>query len=414
MGIDTVKLRSPSIDEGIAQFLERQCILKSGLDLASGELLYEITSGELAGSWDSRVSFRVLREDYVNFGGRIRQVPCEPFILIEASLHKFFYGQNVFGKIENFQLRIELFLELLGELLGCDEDLLPSAKNWQVRRVDWAEVYALTPGAIAEFFRRMNHSKFPRRSAKAAKYGVNAIYFPGTTTTLKLYHKGPEFKEHDRHRVRRTLSAYFIRQRGRRLRQSGHTIIDNDCGDAIVARKVAALQRLADNRLRVEVEIHAEKLNHDFDGRYPLVSEVTDEYLKNVHDKEVYKLLREGKTDMETVRTHDKVKTRLNDMYGKRSANLLFAFWLQLAARGEDVIRMEYSRTRFYANRKKLEEAGCSWLASNVHILPEQDTLLPRGFQPLRNNPRLCSTPVANHSVFNLCPVEWAQLKAAA
>lgn len=116
---------------------------------------------------------------------------------------------------------------------------------------------------------------------------------------------------------------------------------------------------------------------------------------------------------METVRTYDQVKARLNSLYGLRSANGLFSFWLQMASRGEEVVREEYGRSQFYLNRRKLVDAGVSWLASNVVVLAN-DAALPRDFVPLRTNERICRTPVANHSLFNQCPVDWGLLKAAA
>lgn len=424
MGIDTVKLRSPTIDESLADFLYNQTILKTGVDLSTGETLYAITNGQLEGSWDSRISFNVMRKDWVaGPSGRTELVDCEPYILVETSLHKVFYGQNVFGQVENFPERCRLFIDLLGELFRCPVDkfgdpqgALPSADRWEVRRVDWAEVFRLTPAAIGEFFRGISHCKFPRRSAKSAKYGINSVHFPGSFTTLRIYHKGPEFKEHEIPRVRKALSFYYQKQRGERL-QVNDWFRGQEGGDVgnyrpQVEKRIKALQRLADNRLRAEVQINAEKLMYDF-GHFPLVSEITDQYLKDVHDKEVFKLLREGKTEMETVRTHDQVKGRLNSLYGKRSANGLFAFWLQMATRSEDVMREEMSRAQFYKNRKKLVDAGVSWLASNVIIIANE-AALPRDFAPLRTNARLCRSPVSNHSLFNHCPVEWGQLRAAA
>lgn len=405
MAVDTVKLKSPSISETLAQFLELQCIMRQGIELSSGEILYEITNGQLDGSYDSRISFRVLREDFQNVKGRPELVPCDPFIQVEASFHKVFFGQNIYGNPVDFQSLCARFIDTLGVLFSDDGELLPSAKYWEVRRVDWAEVYRLTPAAITEYFRGISQCKFPRRSKKSAKYGTNAVYFPGSTTTLKFYHKGPEFKEHDFFRLKQSLT---------RIRHHQFPKSESYDSNALwVNRKLKAMQRLANNRLRVEVEIHAEKLHFDFQERFPLVSEVTDAYLKSVHDSDVFKLLKEGKTEMETVRNHDAVQNRLNAMYGTRSANILFAFWMQLAARGEDVVRANYSESQFYANRKKLVNAAVSWLSSNVYILPDQGAL-PRDFIPIRTNSRLCSTPVRNDSVFNLCPTFYNQQAKAA
>lgn len=410
MALDTVKLRSPYIDDGLATWLENQCILKSGVDLASGEILYEITSGELEGSWDSRISFQVKRDEWRTVSGRLDLFPCQPYILVECSWHKFFYGQNVYGIVDNFRDSAVIVIELIGDLLGLvdakmDWTAFPHADKWEVRRVDWAEVFQLTPAAINEFFRGISQCKFPRRNQSSAKYGTNAVYFPGKFTTLKLYHKGPEFKKHDRLRVKRSLLATFLHQLGEDQRAR--------YVDGKVVKKLDALQRLADNRIRVEVEVHADKLQNDFNGKFPTVAEMTDEYLREVHDKEVFKLLREGKSEMETVRQSDQVKARLNRICGKRKANALYAFWLQLAARGEDVIRDEYSRTAFYRNRKSLVEAGISWLSSNV-IIVANETALPSDFVPLRGNVRWCNSRVSANSVFHVCPVQYQADKKAA
>jgi II/X family phage/plasmid replication protein len=180
-----------------------------------------------------------------------------------------------------------------------------------------------------------------------------------------------------------------------------------------INRKVDAFQRLADNRLRVEIQINADKLHYDFKGRYPLVSEITDDYLINIYQEQVFKLFKEGKTEMETVRTYDQVKARLNAVYGVRSANNLMSFWMQLSARGEEAIRTEYSRSQFYGNRKKLVDAGISWHSTDVFIV-EQDTALPKDFCPVVTDIRRCTGKVAANSMFNFCPVEeYGLLKAA-
>lgn len=80
------------------------------------------TSGQLEGSWDSRISFNIMRKDWVSGpSGRTEQVECDPYILVEVSLHKFFYGQNVFGQVENFGELCRMFIDLLGELFNLEE-----------------------------------------------------------------------------------------------------------------------------------------------------------------------------------------------------------------------------------------------------------------------------------------------------
>lgn len=111
---------------------------------------------------------------------------------------------------------------------------------------------------------------------------------------------------------------------------------------------------------------------------------------------------------METVRTYDAVKKRLNICYGTRAANNLLSFWMQMSARGETVAKLEYSKSQFYANRKRLVDAGISWNATDVFIVA-QDTALPKDFLPLPGDARHCVRSVSDRSIFNFCPVEQNQ-----
>jgi len=422
MAIDTIKLRSPSIDEGTASYLERQCILKQGVELATGEILYEITMGNLQGSWDSRISFKVEREEWLSVNGRLEQMPCQPYVTVECSIHKFFHGQNVFGGPVGFRDQCNRFVDFLGEIFqsqgefserGRHHELFHVADRWEVRRVDWAEMFRLTPAAQMEFFRSLKNAQFPRRRMKEAKYAT-AVHYPGAYTTVRIYGKGQEFKEHDAGRVRKSLTAYAVRQVAEHKSKTHGGAVMDRAGYQWVDRKMAALQRLADNRLRAEVQINADKLRHDWGGRFPLVSEMTDQYLQKVFDAEMFKLIKEGKSEMETVRTYDRVKARLNATEkSKRGANNLLAFWMQMSARGEAVVKLEYSQSQFYANRKRLVDAGISWNNSDVFIVP-QETALPNDFRVLIADPRRCARPVSANSIFNLCPVEQAELRKAA
>ena len=244
MAYDTVKLKSPSIDRTVMKRIEQQCILRSGCDLATGEVLYELFTGDLLGSWDSRISVVPKYEDWVTDKlGRPRLHACEPYLLVEASVHKVMLGHNVYGGPTDFKQAARYLVALVEKLL--DTELMP-ADCWTVHRVDVAHVYDLSKPACKEFFDSIQLRNFPRRQKKAAKYDM-AVYFAGKTTTVKFYHKGEEFNLHDRSRLRSFFRILFDHLYGTDKKNTDR-----------VERKLRALQRLADHRLRVDTAQNGE------------------------------------------------------------------------------------------------------------------------------------------------------------
>lgn len=388
MALDTIRLKSPYLDDSLVRKIEEKCILRQGVQLESGEVLYEITTGNLSGSWDSRISIKPMREDYVKGKSGVPQLhPSEPYIIVECSAHKVFQGHNIYGGPTGFQGVCLDLVEFLETLLDLE---LPAARNWLLRRVDWAENYRLPFIAIQEFFEGLQTVQFPRR--KAAKFGAHSIHFPGTTTTVKMYHKGLEFRQHDYKR----LKYFFTLHRCQQFPDAK----DAESNGRWISKKLEAFQRLANNRLRVEVGIHAEKLDFDF-GHQPQVHEVTDDYLKSVHDREVGRLMKEGKTPMEIARDNRTVSNRLRSEYGETKGAQLLGFWFQMAGLGEEIVKKNVSRATFYRNRKLLVDAGVSWLNSNVHVIANEGAL-PADFRPFRDDPRLCDRPARQRPAFLL------------
>lgn len=385
MAYDTIKLRSPYIDPSVMRRIEQQCILRSGMHMGTGEVLYELHAGELLGSWDSRIGIKPMHEEHVaDKNGRVALRPCEPYLLIEASVHKVQLGHNVYGGPTVFLQAARDLVALVEKLLSTD---MPPADYWTVHRVDVANVFDLPKGAIKQFFDSMQLLSFPRRGKKAMKC-ANSIYFPGKTTTVKFYHKGSEFRVHDYSRLRRFFRILFDHLHGSDPKNTER-----------VERKLNALQRLADKRLRVEVEIHADKLQYDF-GRNPTAAEITDDYLQRIHDSEIERVLREGKQGMETVRTEEAVWQRLQGLYEPKRAHFLHAFWQVMATRGDEKARDRYSKTAFYRSRKLLEEAGVSWRGSDVFIVANDCPI--HDFTPLRVDRRFCSLPARNRPEYHV------------
>lgn len=374
---DTVRLKSPQILPITAKLIERQCVMRQGIDLSTGEQLYELFNGDLLGSWDSRISIVPKYEDYVlDSKGTPRLSPCPPYLVLEASLHKVQLGHNVYGGPTDFQKACDELVKLVSCLLGIQ---LPSARRWTVQRIDVAQVFDLPKSAVQDFFDGIHLLSFPRRQKGASKYKT-AVHFAGKTTTVKMYHKGSEFMVHDKNR----LKQFF------RLLYQARDITDTRIPEK-VQKKLDALQRLADRRLRCEVGIHSAKLVYDF-KKEPLVSDITDDYLNATYDKEIEKLLREGKQGMTTVRTTKTVLSRLQNEYGQAKGTRLYGFWTCLTTLGDEVTKNQYSRSVFYDNRKQLENAGVSWRNTDVYVVAN-DSLLPRDFAPVRTDSRLCYLP---------------------
>jgi II/X family phage/plasmid replication protein len=360
--LDTVRLRSPALEEATAQAVEQSCQRRMCFEIATGWVVYELTTGALSGSWDERVSIRVMREEWTVPEGQRAAImqPCAPYVLLEGSVHKALLGHNVHGGPLD---AVAACRWLVADVAARLEVALADGAAWTVQRVDWTEVYDLgTFAGVQEYVHALKLAEMPRRRPCTYPGGV---YFPGHTTTVKLYHKGPEFYKHDRKRLMQALGV----------------------------KPTAELYARANTLLRFEVELHARKLDDDYrkssnlQAGKPTVAWLTREYLESVHDREAGRLLREGQADMDTVRTNRAVSRRLKDTYGQTLGNQLFGTWLQLAALGEEVVKVELPRRTFYRHRKQLVDAGCSWKGADVRIIA-QVSAIPEGFSPVRCDPR--------------------------
>ena len=381
MGLDTVRFKTPYMARPVVDKIRAQGESYCRLRNDTGELVWEITRTNLQGSFDSRIMVKPMYEDCSkSASGKPEWHPSPPYLVIECSIAKAFHGQNVYGVIDDIQTASEHLRTLLETLLGTP---LPPTANWTVQRVDWAENFQLPYQAVQEFFEGIYHAAFPRR--KMSKYGNEAIFVPGTTTTVKLYHKGPEFEKNDRKRLFWVMKGIF--------QKNSPNDAPTEWAHQQASKRVAAMQRLANNRLRAEVEIHAEKLDYDF-GHKPKVREITADYLQSVFDKEIRRLLREGREGVLIVRTSLAVRDRLEAHYSPELAGLLHGFWLGLATHGEYDMKKRSTRPTFYRRRKQLVDVGVSWLATDKQLIERQGQMLPTDFSPVRADPRRCESLV--------------------
>jgi II/X family phage/plasmid replication protein len=325
--------------------------------------MYELVSGPLEGSFDHRISCRLQRHRYVSVEGRYKKQTvkeeCPPYLEIEGSVHKAMCGHNVYGGPVMLLGACVWLIRDVGERLGV---WLPYAADWTIRRLDWSEVFDLGAVAVGEYIWSLRQAAYPKRNPSA--HGNETVFFPGRSTTVKFYHKGPEFQEHDRKRL---LAS----------------------PDTLGVEWVHDLARRADGYLRVEVGIRATVLDKAYGGA-PLVSAVAVEWVQEMWEREVMKVLREGRSDMAIVRRSSEVSERLHAVYTARQASALYATWVALSTLGEDKVKASMVRPTFYKHRVRLVEAGCSWLATDLQLV-ERPSLVPMDFAPTRLDARRVS-----------------------
>jgi len=362
--LDTIAIESPFISEEIALKVEQytkkhQCIMVS-----SGELMYEFTRGQLLGSWDSSISLQVERErfedDLVQHlrTGKKSMVKrsCPPYLRVECSIHKLMGGHNCFGGPDDFQQSCKYLVSFLEQHISVK---LPVVLDWIVRRVDVANCFDLGSfEAVEEYFRGLTRASYPRREGRVGRWGNHSINIPGRTTTVKAYHKGPEFYKHDYKRILRTMGK----------------------------EKAEELMTYANQILRFEVELHSRKLRDDNGGQLPTVKEVCGTYLTESYDKEVSRLIRDSVREAKLCRTAEAVEKRLNQEYEGKLASVLLGMWFRLAAHGETYVKQTMTKPSFYRNRKLLVDVGVSWTATDVIL--KDFSLVPAGFVPVTTDSR--------------------------
>jgi II/X family phage/plasmid replication protein len=352
--LDTVGLQSGFITEKLAQKIENEMILKEATDMKTGANIYRFTNLSLMGSFDNRIQVKIKRDDWVldkNFRSPTKQ-NCLPYLIIEGSLHKAILGHNCFGGPTSIHSTAAGLVDIVSKGIGIE---LPIITNWSTYRIDVSECYDLIDfDVVQEWFRGLNNAQFTRR--KVNRYNTTGLYAPGTTTALKFYAKGAEFYKHDR----------------KILIKSGHRALADE------------IQVIANKLVRVEVEIKKKKLITEFENCN--IMNIDDKKLQTIYDVEVNRLLKEGKSDMNIVRTTDNVKRRLFNMYTLKQASLLMGFWFMLTIQGEEVIKKQYKQSTYYRNTKLLRDAGISFLNTDVQL--KEESKVPYDFSPVRSDHR--------------------------
>lgn len=370
MEIDTLALVSPPLPTALLDDIRRSlsCFRRTEPD---GRTSFELFSGSLAGSYDHRVSVRIVFDQL----GRER-------LRLEGSVHKAICGHNILGGPVDLLPAARWFVARIGAEIGVH---LPSGALWRPHRVDLAVMYDLgSLEAVNEAVRCLQGARVARRSLRA--YGSETACFPGGRFTAKVYAKGPEFRKHDLARLREWLAASPLGvSPGDAADLASLVAVPLKIESSIEHCIMEGLASLADTLLRVEVEF---KRRHWISvvGSEGCVSDIPQVELVEAFWSEVGKVSGGFMSELERVNKASAVWDRLRELHPSARASMLYGTWMDLAAFGEDRTRQKLSRPTFYRHRKALIAAGCDWIGADVM---ERPSLLPDGFSLSRNSPYL-------------------------
>lgn len=365
---DTVVIKSPEIDPETVKKVLHFCRMYEGVDIFTGELLYRFTSGELEGSYDYRIRIKVDNTEWVKEDSPVpKRVETYWHIVVECSLHKLLMNHNCYGGPADIKRSIAYLVRFLEEVMFVK---LPDYKEWEVKRVDVAKIYHFKNKDICKkIVGNMRNSYYTRRKPRIYD---TSVMFSGSTTSVKLYWKGPEFQKHDYKRIKR----YILREVDKNWNKDNCDLLQHKL--AMIQKQFDQVLEKAYRIIRYECEIKARKLKDEFKTDKVLVKILNDELLHDIADTELYKLIRERDDNMEVVRRSDLVLERLHQLYGTSQANALYATWTKLVQFGESQAKETVSTRTFYRHKKLLVEAGVSWLCSVANL--KQFSVVPEDF----------------------------------
>lgn len=364
---DTVVIKSPEIDQETVQKIMNFCRLYEGVDIFTGELLYRFTSGDLEGSYDYRIRLKVDNTEWIKEDSPVpKRVETYWHVVVECSLHKLLMNHNCYGGPADIKRSIAYLVRFLEEVMHVK---LPDCQDWEVKRIDVAKIYHFKDKNICKkIVGNLRNSYYTRRKPRIYD---TSVMFSGSTTSVKLYWKGPEFEKHDYKRIKKYI-----------LREVDLSWNKDNCD--LLQHKLALLQKQFDQVLekayriiRYECEIKQRKLKEAFESDKVLVKSLSDEKLHEIAEIELFKLMRED-DNMDIVRRSDLVLERLHKLYGTSQANALYATWTKLVQFGEVQAKETISRATFYRHKKMLIEAGVTWNCAEVNL--KQFSIVPEDF----------------------------------
>ena len=314
--IDTIKIYC-EIPFKIYSKIYNKSIVKSSINKATGELIYEVVNDHLEGSYSSSLSMRV------GNGAKYQFSDLFYYIEIEGSYHKIIKGYNSHNGFYDLEF---ICKELIEMAENAYEINLPILQNWYLQRCDIAICYDLgNQKNVKDYINSLSRCSYPRRKLKF--FYDESVYISGTMTTLKIYNKYLEFRKND-------------------LKKFHSTNFD-------IMRYLEEIQGF----VRFECEVKKKMLVKLYNKKHIRIIDIKYEDLRKIWSDEFMKMLNLIEKDLEIVRGMENVKERLLDVYKKGKAMRLYNFYCAVQLEGLQNVKRSFLHSTYYQNIKDLKQA---------------------------------------------------------
>ena len=205
------------ISYDVYHYLTSKSIMTQRIDCADASIEFEYFNFDTSYSWNYRIKWKLSDEKFVHDPG-LKKTFLEkgfPHLRIEFSAPKIMLGNNI-QTITKSHADIAVHTVRI-QFEKTFKVKLPSPEHWFLNRLDVCSNFILPSEKMVKelinYFQMLTYSRKDKET-----YGDTSIYFPSRHATLKIYHKGPEFKKHD---IKRFVDQF----EGRRLLNIANNII---------------------------------------------------------------------------------------------------------------------------------------------------------------------------------------------
>lgn len=338
--IDTLRITSPKIPMTEYEKFRKRLIFRTAVDVEAGSTIYTFVSGNLRGSWDSNISINIDLEskEYSPALRRPVKIKYDNYftITIEFSVQKFLDGHNVGTGYDDPVKPLILLFSLIESYFQVK---LPKMETWIIKRIDIGFNFILDKMGKLQFFETYSKVNYPRR--RKQYYSGSGLYYAGTTTTLKIYDKGIEFRKHDYKKLLRMVPA---------------------CTDEIYT-----VAKYADQVIRFEVEVKVKKLE---DIGIHFIRDYDKNKLLEVYNKEVENIMK-VKADT-IVNKSDEVLDLLRHYETDRMARAVYSTWIMLATMEEEEVKIRMPERTLRRHKTIMKKYNITWINSDLENMRKE------------------------------------------